>query len=182
MPRSAAALPAGSSGHFDLVSHWRLQAPADRVWAALSDPSGWPGWWPYVQRVRTLKTGGPDGVGTVRRIDWSTRLPYGIVIDVEAIESVPLHRLRGRSRGHLDGEGVWLLREEDGHTDVTYVWRVHLTGRWMRWLAPVLAPVFRWNHVGVMGAGEAGLRRHLARQAAANDASRAPASDRRGPA
>jgi hypothetical protein len=31
----------------------------------------------------------------------------------------------------------------------------------MRWLAPLLAPVFRWNHDGVMRAGEAGLRRLL---------------------
>jgi hypothetical protein len=32
----------------------------------------------------------------------------------------------------------------------------------MRALAPLLAPVFRWNHAGVMRAGEAGLARHLA--------------------
>lgn len=55
-----------------------------------------------------------------------------------------------------------LLRAEDGFTDVTYVWRVRLIKRWMRWLAPLLAPVFLWNHEGVMRAGEAGLRRHLA--------------------
>jgi hypothetical protein len=44
---------------------------------------------------------------------------------------------------------------------VTYVWRVQLRQRWMRLLAPLLAPVFRWNHDAVMRAGEAGLRRHL---------------------
>lgn len=34
------------------------------------------------------RDGGADGVGTVWRIDWSTRLPYGIVIEVEDVESV----------------------------------------------------------------------------------------------
>jgi uncharacterized protein YndB with AHSA1/START domain len=153
--------------HFDLVSHWRIRAPVDRVWAALSDPTTWPRWWPYVQHVQTLRDGGPDGVGSVRRIDWSTRLPYRILIEVEGVESVRHERLRGRSRGQLDGEGLWLLRPEEGFTDVTYVWRVRLTRRWMRWLAPLLAPVFRWNHDGVMRAGEAGLRRHLEDTAAA---------------
>jgi uncharacterized protein YndB with AHSA1/START domain len=163
MPRSAAMpLSAPSSSHFDLVSHWRLQAPVEQVWAALADPSRWPAWWPYVQRVQTLREGGVDGLGSVRRIDWSTRLPYRLVIEVEAVESVRHQRLRGRSRGQLDGEGLWLLRAEDGFTDVTYVWRVRLVKRWMRWLAPLLAPVFQWNHAGVMRAGEAGLRRHLA--------------------
>jgi uncharacterized protein YndB with AHSA1/START domain len=147
--------------HFDLVSQWRIHAPVDRVWAALTDVASWPTWWPYVHAVRTLREGGPEGVGAVRRIDWSTRLPYRIVIDVESVEVVHHQRLRGRSRGQLDGEGLWLLRAEPGLTDVTYVWRVTPKQRWMRWLAPLLAPVFRWNHDGVMRAGEAGLRRLL---------------------
>lgn len=152
----------GRTRHFDLVSHWRLHAPVERVWAALCDPAGWPRWWPCVRQVRTLREGGPDGVGSVRCIDWSTRLPYRIVIEVEAVESVRHQRLRGRSRGALDGEGVWLLRSDGGCTDVTYVWRIRLGKRWMRWSAPLLAPLFRWNHDGVMRAGEAGLRRFLA--------------------
>lgn len=159
--------------HFDLVSHWRIRAPVDRVWAAITDPASWPRWWPCVLQVQTLRDGGPDGVGAVRRIDWSTRLPYRIVIEVEGVESVRHQRLRGRSRGLLDGEGLWLLRAEQGFTDVTYVWRVHLTRGWMRWLAPLLAPLFRWNHRGVMRAGEAGLRRHLEQGPGTADAAQA---------
>jgi uncharacterized protein YndB with AHSA1/START domain len=149
------------STHFDLVSQWRIEAPAERVWAALTDPDAWPSWWPYVLAVQTLREGGADGVGSVRRIHWATRLPYRLLIEVEAVESVRPHRLRARSRGQLDGEGLWLLRADSGHTDVTYVWRVRVVKRWMRWLAPLLAPVFRWNHDAVMRAGEDGLRRYL---------------------
>lgn len=169
MPPSATVSPLASSpSRFNLVSHWRVHAPVERVWAALADPAGWPAWWPYVERVRTLREGDANGVGSVRRIDWSTRLPYRIVIDVEAVESVRHQRLRGRSRGQLDGEGLWLLRAGEGFTDVTYVWRVELARPWMRWLAPVLAPLFRWNHDGVMRAGEAGLERHLTGDHAGN--------------
>lgn len=156
-----------SSAHFDLVSHWRVYAPVERVWAALADPTSWPHWWPQVQQVRLLHEGGADGVGSVHRIDWATRLPYRIVIEVEACELVRHQRLRGRSSGQLNGEGLWLLRAEEGFTDVTYVWRVRLTRPWMRWLAPLLAPAFRWNHDAVMRAGESGLRRHLGHAAAA---------------
>ena len=46
-------------------------------------------------------------------------------------------------------------------TDVTHVWRVRPARGWMRALSPLLAPAFRWNHDGVMRAGEAGLRAHL---------------------
>jgi hypothetical protein len=44
---------------------------------------------------------------------------------------------------------------------MTFVWRVQLVKPWMRWLAPLLASVFRWNHNGVMRAGEIGLQRHI---------------------
>ncbi len=145
-----------------MVSHWQLAAPPQVVWRALSRPEQWPAWWPYVLRVQTVAEGGPDGVGRVRRIEWATSLPYRLCIDIEATEVLPGERLRGRSRGTLDGEGLWLLQPLDGGTLVTYLWRVRLNRAWMRALAPVLAPLFRWNHEAVMRAGGQGLARWLA--------------------
>ena len=147
--------------HVDLVSHWRLEAPVDRVWAALVALEAWPRWWPGVRSVRTLRAGDADGLGSVRRIEWTGALPYAVVIEVEAVEALHHERLRGRARGDLHGEGIWLLRDEGGVTHVTYVWRVRLQRPWMRWAAPLLAPWFRWNHDRVMRQGCAGLGRHL---------------------
>lgn len=152
-----------SSTHFDLVSHWRVAAPVDRVWAALTDTEAWPRWWPCVRQVDTLRAGAADGLGSLRRIHWSTRLAYRLVIEVEVIELLRPERLRARSQGQLRGEGLWLLRTDGDHTDITYVWRVDLAQPWMRLLAPLLAPAFRWNHQAVMRAGELGLQRLLAR-------------------
>lgn len=148
--------------HFDLVSQWTIPAPVDRVWAALTDLESWPRWWRGVVAVRTLRRGDAAGRGAVERIEWSTCCGRRIVTDVEAIEVVPNELLRGRSRGQLQGEGLWLLRGEGGRTLVTYVWRVKVERGWMRWFAPLLAPLFRWNHRAVMRAGERGLTRHLA--------------------
>jgi Polyketide cyclase / dehydrase and lipid transport len=147
--------------HFDLVSHWRLQAPVEAVWAALAQPEGWPRWWPGLRAAHTLRPGQPGGVGRVCRLEWRTGLVYPLCIDVEALEVLRHERLRGRASGMLRGEGIWLLRGQGAVTDVTYVWRVDLSQRWMRWLAPLLAPLFRWNHQQLMRAGGAGLARHL---------------------
>ncbi len=150
-----------SPTHFDLVSHWRIAAPRERVWEALTHPEDWPRWWPFVRSVRTLRAGDAEGLGSLRRIEWATRLPYRLVIEVEAVEVLRQERLRARSSGQLRGEGLWLLDGDDRFTDVTYVWRVTLEQRWMRLLAPLLAPGFRWNHAAVMRAGHTGLARFL---------------------
>lgn len=155
--------------HFDLVSHWRLQAPVDAVWAALVRPEQWPRWWPGLRSVRTLSPGPPDGLGSVRHMDWDTGLPYRLHLSVETVEVLHHQRLRGRVRGTLRGDGLWLLRSQGGVTDVTYVWRVELATAWMRGLSPLLAPVFRWNHRRLMRAGAAGLARHLQREAVTAD-------------
>ncbi len=146
------------------MSHWRLRAPLGDVWAALIRPQDWPGWWPNVRRVRTLHAGDASGLGSVRRIEWRTGLPYSLTVDVELTEVLHLERLRGRARGHQRGEGIWLLRQDGEFTQLTYLWRVELTQPWMRWLAPFLAPLFRWNHARVMRAGEAGLARQFEAQ------------------
>lgn len=157
-PAAAGAAPAR---HFDLVSHWRITAPPPAVWAALVDAPSWPCWWPQVRAVQTLSAGDADGLGRRHRIEWATPLPYRITIEIELQEMLRHQRLRGRAVGDMQGEGIWLLSGSGDYTDITYLWRVELTRPWMRWLAPMLAPLFRWNHDAVMRAGGAGLARHL---------------------
>jgi uncharacterized protein YndB with AHSA1/START domain len=151
----------GTAAQFQLVSHWHLDAPIDRVWAALKAPEEWPRWWRYVRSVNERVPGDADGLGAVRHIAWSSRLPYGVAFDVEVVEMQAPRLMRGRARGELDGMGTWELTPEGDTTRVRYLWCVDLTTRWMRLSAPLAAPVFRWNHNGVMRAGAEGLARHL---------------------
>jgi uncharacterized protein YndB with AHSA1/START domain len=146
---------------FELVSHWHLAAPIERVWEALKATEQWPAWWRYVKSVRELHPGDAEGVGAVRHIEWSSRLPYGVAFDVEVMEMQRPRHMRGRARGQLDGTGTWELKPDGDTTRVRYLWCVDLTTRWMRLSAPLMAPVFRWNHNGVMRAGAEGLARHL---------------------
>jgi hypothetical protein len=158
-----------AGAHVDLVSHWRIAAPAQRVWAALAEPETWPAWWPSVRAVRTLRRADGDGVGGVRRIEWRTRLAAILVIELEALEAVPLERLRSRVRGGLAGEDIWLLRRDGPRTELTYVWRVAIARRALRPFTPLLAPLLRWNHAGIMRAGERGLGEHLLGNSQASD-------------
>jgi hypothetical protein len=73
------------------------------VWHALTDVEDWPAWWPYVRRLQTRRAGDADGLGALRRITWSSRLPYGFTLNVEGTQ-VQRHRLlRARASGDLEG-------------------------------------------------------------------------------
>jgi hypothetical protein len=67
--------------------------------------------------------------------------------------------MAGRATGELTGTGRWRLFEQDGLTAILYEWNVATSKRWMTLLAPVLRPVFAWNHDVVMRWGGEGLAR-----------------------
>lgn len=146
---------------FDLVSEWRIAAPLDRVWAEIANADTWPQWWRAVKAVKLVRAGDANGVGAVRSITWGTALPYTLTFDVEAVRVEPQRTLEGRASGELNGVGLWTLTPEGSGTHVRYDWRVDVTIPWQVTLAPILRPVFAWNHNVVMGWGEADLKTRL---------------------
>jgi uncharacterized protein YndB with AHSA1/START domain len=147
---------------FDLASEWRLATPLERVWAELSTPDNWPQWWRAVRRVVLLAEGDPrTGVGARRRFTWGTALPYTLSLEMTATRIEPMSLLEGRAAGELDGVGRWTLRPDGAGTVVRYDWMVEITRPWQVALAPVLRPVFAWNHRVVMAWGDEDLRTRL---------------------
>lgn len=150
------------SSRFHLVTTWHLAAPLEPVWRALTKPDDWPSWWRAVAKVELLVPGDADGIGAVRRITWRTALPYTLTFTTRTTRIEPMSLIEGRAEGELSGLGRWTLMPKDGATQARYDWMVDVTKPWMRMAAPILRPVFAWNHGAVMRWGEEGLARKLA--------------------
>ncbi|MBV8031547.1 MAG: SRPBCC family protein [Betaproteobacteria bacterium] len=146
---------------YTLVTDWELDAPAERVWNALVCTQEWPSWWHYVERAQELLKPGPDGTGAITRYTWSSRLPYRLTFDMRTTVMERPRRIEGEALGDLKGHGRWDLRDSGARTSVRYTWSVDTGKAWMNALAPLLAPVFEWNHGQVMLEGGRGLARHL---------------------
>lgn len=146
---------------YSLTTLWHLDAPIGRVWDALRAVDVWPRWWKYVRAVAEVDPGDENGVGATHRFTWSSALPYQLSFTMCITELVKPTLMAGVAHGDLDGVGRWTLRENSGTTRVQYDWTVRTTQAWMNGLAPLLAPVFRWNHGKVMAAGGVGLAQHL---------------------
>lgn len=146
---------------YALTTEWVLDAPTEAIYAALITPETWPRWWRYVEAVTLVRKGDAASVGAVHRYAWSSRLPYRLSFEMETTALARPSRIEAVARGDLNGTGRWDLATEDRNARVRYTWRVSTGKRWMNSLAPLLAPVFAWNHDQVMAEGGRGLARHL---------------------
>jgi Polyketide cyclase / dehydrase and lipid transport len=152
-----------SSTEFHLVTTWTVNASVEDVWRALSMPETWPNWWPSVKQVDLMREGDETGVGSIRRMKWSTALPYELAFEMQTVRVEPLSLIEGRASGELEGIGRWTLRPEGSKCNVRCDWIVKITKPWMVRFSFILKPIFNWNHSVVMERGRRGLVQHLAR-------------------
>lgn len=147
---------------YQFISVWNINAPLPEVWQLIHDADTWPEWWPGVLSNVEIKPGDADGVGSIRRSVWKSRLPYTLEFDSELVR-VERHRLIEVSAlGHLEGHGLWQFeKSRERSTRVQYDWTVKTNKVWMNLLAPVAKPFFRWNHDVIMQWGEQGLNRRV---------------------
>jgi uncharacterized protein YndB with AHSA1/START domain len=146
---------------YRFLTTWLVEAPRERVFQAIWDSERWPTWWPGVESVVELEPGDDDGVGSLGRYVWKSRLPYRLTCDTRVTRVERPRYMEGEATGELAGTGRWRLFEQEGVTAVLYDWDVRTTSRWMNLLAPLVRPVFAWNHDVVMRWGGEGLARHL---------------------
>jgi hypothetical protein len=129
------------------------------------DVEAWPTWWKYVKEVALLAKGDANGIGAAHRLTWSGRIPYRLAFESK-VTGVKEHEvLEAVASGDLSGTGRWSFREDGGLTQVRYDWQVTTSKAWMNLLAPVLEPVFRWNHDQIMSEGRRALAARLGTKA-----------------
>ncbi|MEN8260751.1 MAG: SRPBCC family protein, partial [Pseudomonadota bacterium] len=90
---------------YELESRWWLDAPVERVWECLCHPEHWTSWWEYVERVEQVERGEENGIGSVRRYVWKTRLPYRLILDMRVTRVDPGRLLEVAVSGDLEGCG-----------------------------------------------------------------------------
>lgn len=140
---------------------WRVEASISEVWDILCHPDQWPQWWRSLEQIVELKKGDIQGIGALHRYTWKGVLPYRITFDIHVLKILPFCLLEGAASGAVEGRGVWSIYDNGVDTIVRYDWNIRTNTRWMNYMAPLAAPIFRWNHDMVMREGAKGLARKL---------------------
>ena len=136
---------------------WVLEAERERVWDAIYDSDSWPQWWRGVTKAERLADGDENGLGQHGIYHWRARLPYTVRFEIVSTLVDRPFELAGDASGGLAGTGHWRFYEAGGTTAVVYDWNVRTTKAWMNLFAPLLRPVFEWNHDWVMRRGGEGI-------------------------
>lgn len=142
---------------YRFVTHWYIEAPLPQVYDAVFDSLQWPRWWRGAERVEEREPGDADGIGSVRRYVWKSRLPYRLKFDACTTRIEPLVLLEATASGDLEGVGRWFFSQHGATTTVRYEWHVRTTKIWMNLAAPVARFLFRKNHDALMQNGAEGL-------------------------
>lgn len=145
---------------YSFLSTWAVDAPVEPVWQAIYETERWPDWWRGVKVAERLDGGDGDGIGSVHRYVWRSRLPYDIEFRMRTTRVERPHLIEAAADGNFRGTGRWRLWEGTG-TAVTYEWEVETAIPWMNALAPVGRPIFHWSHDVVMRSGGRGLAQLL---------------------
>lgn len=150
---------------YQFVTRWRLPGGVEEVADLLGDLEVMRRVWPSLyHRVRVVAPGDAHGVGKVVQVETRGHLPYTLRWTYRVVESRQPFGYSIEAWGDLRGRGIWTLTPDGAWTAVRYDWQVRAEKPLLRWLSPLLKPLFARNHDRVMAAGERGLRRELERR------------------
>jgi uncharacterized protein YndB with AHSA1/START domain len=138
---------------YQFLDEWFVPAPPEVVYDVLGEVLEYPEWWGDAFLEAEGDTG-PPAPG--KRVHVKTRgyLPYRLrwVTEVVACER-PKH-IRTKLSGDFEGSGEWRFEPVEGGTKATLDWRPAVNKPLVRYLTPVLRPLFSSNHYWAMRRGQ----------------------------
>lgn len=132
---------------------------AEAAWEVLKGHN-YQDWWPGVH-VNLLEPGDENGIGELRESIFTTKLLYKLSFHNRVTKLERPSVVEMDAYGELEGTGRYEIAQNGEQTEVVYLWYVKTTKAWMNAFAPMMKPMFAWNHGQVMDAGGRSLAKHL---------------------
>jgi uncharacterized protein YndB with AHSA1/START domain len=132
------------ASEYVFIDEWDVDAPQESVFQALADARTYPEWWRPVYIA--VDTDGPPEVGRTSQQRFKGRLPYRLKTRSEIVSMDAPRSFEVNVVGDLTGRGVWTLTPVERGVHIRFDWRVFADRPLLRYLTPILRPLFRWNH------------------------------------
>jgi hypothetical protein len=155
------------SNEYHFVTHWVAPgATLEEVYAVLSDVESLPVWWPAVYLSVTPVSGTGDANGIGREFDLHTKgwLPYTLKWRLTVTENHPPYGSTIEASGDFNGRGIWSFVPQDDEIDIFFDWKLTADKPLLKYLSPILKPLFSLNHQWAMAQGLTSLLQELERR------------------
>ena len=151
------------AGPITFIDEWDVDAPQEIVFDAVADSRTYQEWFtvPSIE----IDAEGPPEMGRITRARFKARLPLTFELTTRIVRLDRPHELDIEVEGDLGGKAVWTFTPHDGRVHVTFDWRSYPKRRLLRYLTPILRPLFRWNHRMAMRQCKRNLEPFARRQA-----------------
>jgi hypothetical protein len=162
------------ASRYHFTTHWRFpDTRIEEVSDILEDYAALPRWWPSVYLdVRVIEPGGAHALGAKVALFTKGWLPYRLrwTFNVTAV-NYPFGSTLVAS-GDFVGNGVWTMVQQGSLAAAAYDWNIEADKPLLRYLTPVLRPLFAANHRWAMARGEESMALELRRRRARTQAER----------
>ena len=145
---------------YRFLDRWVIRASIEQVYDTIGDPLRYEQWWTDFV-IRATGDSGPPTPGKRNELLVKAYLPYKVNFGLEVVEADRPRRILSRLSKDFDGTGLWTLEHSGDETVATLDWRPSVNHPLIKYLTPVLRPLFRSNHNWAMRRGERQLREHL---------------------
>jgi len=155
-----------AANEYYMPTEWRIKADIWEVYGLCSNFEDYERWWPDV--YLSIRKAGPDketGNETYAIVSRG-KLPYKLRwTSCKTSEKAP-YSVSLKASGDLAGRGEWLFEQEGEYVNAKFEWYVNAEKPLLKYLSPLLKPIFRSNHYWAMGVGLESLERELERNRA----------------
>ena len=141
-------------GEYRFKSEWFVPgATPEEVYDVLGDQLAYPRWWGDVW-LEVEGDEGPPRPGRKARIKATGYLPYKLRWTAEITEADRPRSFSLKAGGDFQGGGTWTIEPVEGGTIARLDWRPVVHKPLLRYLTPLLKPLFSSNHYWTMRRGE----------------------------
>jgi len=148
------------SSQYRFVDRWHIDAQPEVAYDVVGDTLGYPRWWGKVF-VSVEGDGGPPRPGRHVTIVSRGFLPYLLRWEAEITGVDAPHGFRFSMTGDFVGDGSWTFEPSGRGTNAVFDFRPRVEKPLVKYLTPVLRPLFRANHTWAMRNGERGVNELL---------------------
>lgn len=152
-----------SINYYVFIDRFTVPCDVETAYQYIHRIEEYPRWWGKVyKKIVKLKNVAPDTPGARYAVTVGGFLPYTLTIENEVTLINRPYKIEFDAMGDLEGKGVWMFREVENGTEITFDWRVAANKKVINMFSFLLKPLFAANHTFCVREANKGIRKELA--------------------